>query len=79
MCGKPLYEYDHIVPYEIAKQHAIENIVLLCNNHHAEKTKGLIKEAEVCDALSCPFNVVAGESSRFLLRYRGGIGSVEID
>jgi hypothetical protein len=78
MCGRPLYAYDHIVPYETVKEHTIDNLVLLCDSHHREKTNRLLTEAQVRDALTHPFNAAQGESSPYLLHYEGQIGFVRI-
>ena len=40
MCGKMMTQIDHIIEYNIVKEHKIENLTLLCNMHHALKTKG---------------------------------------
>jgi hypothetical protein len=78
LCGKPLYAYDHIVPFEQVTEHAVDNLVLLCDSHHREKTNLLLTEAQVRRALERPFNLVAGQSSPYGLRYEGGIALVEI-
>lgn len=43
ICGAVPYEYDHFkVPFSEAKAHDPDDIVLLCDKHHREKTNGLI-------------------------------------
>lgn len=42
VCGLPLYEYHHIRPWSEVPEHDPANIVLVCPNHHAEVTKGLL-------------------------------------
>jgi hypothetical protein len=42
MCGLPLYEYDHILGWSNVQRHVAEEITLLCDMHHREKTNGLL-------------------------------------
>lgn len=37
-CGKPVFEYDHIIEYSKVKRHEFDNLVLLCREHHGPKT-----------------------------------------
>lgn len=71
ICGMPLYEYDHIVPYHEVLTHEAKNLVLLCPTHHSEKTRGLLSPDEVRAAREAPANLTAGESAPYLLRYSG--------
>jgi hypothetical protein len=71
LCGLPLYEYDHIVPYDEAQEHQPDNLALLCPTHHAEKTRGLLSADAVRQARQAPANSRSCESSPFLLRYSG--------
>lgn len=47
ICGHPIVHYDHIIPYAKVKEHTPDNIVLLCPNHHQEKTSGRISIDQV--------------------------------
>lgn len=38
VCGMPIYEYEHIDEYAANKEHDVNNLVLLCPNHHTSKT-----------------------------------------
>jgi len=76
VCGSPLYEYDHIVPYSQVGTHEVENLVLLCDGHHREKTNGLLTEKQVRSAAADPFNIRAGASTPYLLHYDGSRGQV---
>jgi hypothetical protein len=67
ICGLPLYEYDHIVPYAVVEAHAAANLTLLCPTHHAEKTRGLLSQERVIEASNAPHNLNAGRSSPFKL------------
>lgn len=40
VCGMPIFDYDHIEEYSVVKEHTVENITLLCPNHHREKSAG---------------------------------------
>jgi hypothetical protein len=71
VCGLPLYEYDHIIPYSIEKDHRPENLVLLCDQHHREKTSGLLPQGELDEARDNPHNLRQGFSSPLNLHYRG--------
>jgi 5-methylcytosine-specific restriction endonuclease McrA len=39
LCGKPVFHYDHIIEYNIVKEHKAENLVLLCEEHHGAKQR----------------------------------------
>lgn len=71
ICGQPLYEYDHIDQYAKVKKHEAENLTLLCDKHHREKTNGLLSVQQVIEANKNPYNIVNKESSPYLLNFRG--------
>jgi 5-methylcytosine-specific restriction endonuclease McrA len=71
ICGKPLYQYDHVVPYTVTKDHTVDNLVLLCDGHHREKTAGLLPLAAVRKAYEAPRNIQTGESHPYGLHYSG--------
>jgi hypothetical protein len=71
ICGRPLYQYDHVAPYSEVLEHEAENIVCLCNDHHGEKTDGLLPADAVIAANQNPHNLQAGESPPQLLHYYG--------
>jgi hypothetical protein len=71
VCGIPIYEIDHLIPYSEAKEHAPENLVLLCKQHHGEKTLGLLPPEVVAEANADPYNRRTGVSSAQDLRYVG--------
>ncbi len=39
LCGKPVFDYDHIIEYSKVECHEFENLVLLCKEHHGAKTQ----------------------------------------
>lgn len=71
VCGLPLYEYDHLVPYSEVKAHDPQNLVLLCDRHHREKTAGLLSRSQVAAAHALPYNVQMEESYPYGLHYEG--------
>jgi hypothetical protein len=71
ICGLPLYEYDHLVPWSEVETHEADNLVLLCDRHHREKTSGLLHLAKVVEANEVPANLATGLSSPFDLHYGG--------
>ncbi|MCV7674868.1 MULTISPECIES: HNH endonuclease [Micrococcus] len=56
LCGMPLFDYEHIVEYSQVRTHEADNIVLLCPNHHALKTRKQMSTAELRGASEAPFN-----------------------
>ena len=71
ICGKPLYEYDHIIDWAVTKKHRAEEITLLCDQHHKEKTNGLLPKAAIAAANLDPHNLRQGVSKLYLLHYTG--------
>ncbi|WP_198036130.1 hypothetical protein [Salegentibacter sp. T436] len=47
ICGLPLYEYEHMEEWAKVKRHDAEEITLLCDRHHREKTAGLLPKAVI--------------------------------
>jgi hypothetical protein len=71
ICGIPLYEYDHILGWANVRRHIADEITLLCNMHHHEKTVGLLPLDQVVDANREPFNLRTGISKPYDLHYSG--------
>lgn len=71
VCGFPLYEYDHIRGWAATHKHQSSDITLLCDQHHREKTVGLLSIDQVTAANICPVNRTKNESKAFLLHYAG--------
>ncbi|MGW1804349.1 hypothetical protein [Streptomyces sp. NPDC002078] len=71
ICGLPLYEYEHMLEWAKTKRHTAEEITLLCNLHHAEKTRGFLSRADVKKANDHPVNRRAGASTPYNLRFSG--------
>jgi hypothetical protein len=66
------------MPYSEVGQHDPDNLVLLCPQHHAEKTKGLLTTDQVEHANLDPHNRRTGESHPFGLHYEGSFCEARI-
>jgi hypothetical protein len=71
ICGLPLYEYEHMLGWANVQRHVADEITLLCDMHHTEKTKGLLPIEKVVEANTNPFNLRKGVSSPYYLHYSG--------
>jgi hypothetical protein len=71
LCGRPIYEYDHILGWAKVKRHVASEITLLCDDHHREKTAGFLPNARVIEANRRPFNIVNGVTAPHTLYYSG--------
>lgn len=54
LCGMPIFEYDHIEEYSKVKKHEVDNIILLCPNHHGKKNQ--IDISRIREARINPYN-----------------------
>lgn len=71
VCGIPLYEYDHMEGWAEVERHIAEEITLLCDQHHKEKTNGLLPLEDVKQANNDPFNLREGVSKPYDLHFSG--------
>jgi hypothetical protein len=71
LCGLPLYEYDHILGWANVHRHVVEEIFLLCDKHHKERTNKLLPDSDVIAASKDPFNLRSGVSPPYDLHYSG--------
>jgi hypothetical protein len=57
-CGLPIFDYDHVEEWSSDKVHLEENIILLCPNHHALKTRksGWLSKEAIRHRAQNPFN-----------------------
>ncbi|MGE8571540.1 MAG: cell division protein [Acinetobacter amyesii] len=78
ICGMPLYEYEHMEEWALVKRHIADEITLLCDQHHREKTSGLLPKEQVRRANEKPFNLQEGISKPYLLHFSGEEAIVEI-
>lgn len=56
ICGAPLVEYHHIIPYSEVEQHDPDHMVALCPNHHQLSDDKAISRSELYDAKEDPAN-----------------------
>lgn len=78
LCGLPLYEYEHMKEWAEVKRHVAEEITLLCDQHHREKTGGLLPVEKVQSANREPFNLRKGVTPPFNLHYGGNTAEILI-
>jgi len=71
ICGLPLYEYEHMLGYAKVQRHVTEEITLLCNQHHRERTSELLPIDVVIAADKNPHNLKEGVSKPYDLHYSG--------
>ncbi|MEA5405829.1 hypothetical protein VB776_23020 [Arcicella sp. DC2W] len=71
ICGLPLYEYEHMEGWSNVKRHVADEITLLCDQHHREKTGGLLPIEEVRNANKNPYNFRNNTSKPYTLHYSG--------
>lgn len=69
ICGMPLYEYEHMIEWAEVKRHVVEEITLLCRQHHGEKRNSLLPKEAVLEANKNPYNRRTGVSKNLLLYY----------
>lgn len=82
MCGKPVYDYEHIEGYDATGDDPA-HITLLCADHHREKTAGRLPVDLVRQANASPYNVGRHLSSEHSLYFSGdeffiGFGNMRI-
>lgn len=78
ICGLPLFEYEHMEEWAKVKRHVAKEITLLCDQHHREKTSGLLPKEVVIKANKRPFNLIEGSSKPYTLHYSGDSANVVI-
>lgn len=67
----PLYEYEHMRGWANVQRHVAGEITLLCDQHHREKTAGLLPMEAVREANANPFNLRAEVSKPYDLHFSG--------
>lgn len=78
ICGLPLYEYEHMNEWASVKRHVADEITLLCDQHHREKTGGLLPKEDVRAANENPFNLRTEVSKPYDLHFSGAYAEVVI-
>ncbi len=71
ICGLPLYEYEHMAGWAVVERHEASEITLLCDQHHRERTSGLLPIDRVIAANKEPHNLRAGVSKPYDLHFEG--------
>ncbi len=66
ICGLPIYQYHHIVPWEVEQHFRSEDMMILCPTHHDEATKGALEEAEQRRYRLAPHNATQGYTEGLL-------------
>lgn len=56
LCGCPIIEYAHIIPYRNIQAYLPENIVALCPNHYTNFNRGEFSDSYLRDAKNNPHN-----------------------
>jgi hypothetical protein len=56
LCGCPIIEYAHIIPYRNIQAYLPENIVTLCPNHYTNFDRGEFSDSYLRDAKNNPHN-----------------------
>lgn len=66
VCGNPIVQYHHIVPWEKEHHFRSGDMMCLCPNHHDEATKGAMIETRQRSYKKLPYNVQRGYSKGLL-------------
>ncbi|WP_205598534.1 hypothetical protein [Halomonas sp. NO4] len=74
----PLYEYEHMEEWSQVQRHVADEITLLCDQHHREKTGGLLPKEVAREANNNPYNLKEGVSKPYNLYFSGREACVEI-
>ncbi|WP_223464372.1 cell division protein [Pseudomonas sp. GL-RE-26] len=78
ICGLPLYEYEHMEEWATVKRHVAEEITLLCDQHHREKTGGMLPKEMVAEANKSPYNFKAGVKKPYDLHFTGKVAEINV-
>lgn len=65
ICGNPIIEYAHIIPYSKSQDNSAKNLVVLCPNHHTRYDLGDISEQKIRLFKANPFNKGKDVTDRF--------------
>lgn len=60
VCGHPIIQYHHIIPWSQEEHFRIKDMMCLCPNHHDEATQGAMTMEEQYDYKARPFNIQEG-------------------
>lgn len=56
VCGNPIIEYHHIIPFHEVRCHEVDNLIALCPTHHYKADRGMIPKAKLYNLKFNPFN-----------------------
>lgn len=76
VCGLPLYEYEHMEEWAIVKRHVADEITLLCDRHHREKTAKLLPKEDVRKYNQNPINLQNEKSEKYNFHFSGNNAEV---
>ena len=60
ICGNPIIQYHHIIPWEKEQHFRDSDMMCLCPNHHDKASKGALTEEEQRKFKAKPFNIQKG-------------------
>jgi hypothetical protein len=66
VCGNPIFQYHHIIEQSKEQHFRVEDMMVLCNNHHDEATAGVFTEAQQREAKASPRNKRDGHAGGLL-------------
>jgi trigger factor len=78
LCGRPLYQYEHMEGWAKVHRHVASEITLLCDDHERERTNGLLPIEMVRAADKDPYNKRTGVSKPYDLHYEGDVSLLVI-
>jgi trigger factor len=67
----PLYEYEHMEEWAVVQRHVADEITLLCDHHHREKTNKLLPKAMVREANADPYNFRKNVKKPYTFHFSG--------
>jgi hypothetical protein len=71
ICGTPFFDYDHMVEWAVCREHDPGNINLLCPQHHAAKTRGLLSLEALQRAAARPMNTTRERTTAHSIELTG--------
>ncbi len=77
VCGCPIYDYHHMIPFAKTHRHVASEITLLCDEHHRQVPK-LLTDEQVMKADLKPYNVTHDKSKDFIFNYEGNDFAIEL-
>jgi HNH endonuclease len=78
MCGLPIYHYDHVQDYAAVREHEENNLVLLCPNHHDDKTRHRLNMDALLEAKANPHNLKTGFTTPHAFYFGGTSPTVQL-